>query len=98
MAPTDPRFPYFQSLFALGKYENSKRHTDQQKRDLSIEGLGAVEFAINLKPNYTDAYMSKGLILSQLGRKDEARQTFEYVLKNIDPGNEQFIKELEGVK
>lgn len=97
LAPTDPRFPYYQSLFALGKYENSKKHTEQDTRELTLSGLGAAEFAIKLKPNYSDAYMAKGLILSQLGRKDEAKQTYEYVLKNIDSENEQFKKELESL-
>lgn len=97
LAPTDPRYPYYHALFALGKYENSKKHTEQDKQELTFSGLGTADFAIQLKPNYTDAYMAKGLILSQLGRKEEARETYQYVLDNIDPNNEQFKKELEAL-
>lgn len=98
LAPTDPRYPYYQALFALGKYENSKKHTDQDKKELTFSGLGTADFTIQLKPNYVDAYMAKGLILAQLGRKDEAKKTYQYVLDRLEPNNEQFKKELESVQ
>jgi len=42
--------------------------------------------------------MAKGLILAQLGRKDEAKKTYQYVLDTLEPHNEQFKKELESVQ
>ena len=76
LAPTDPRYPYYRALFALGDYELQKPPTNDDKKALEIAGLGSVQFAIQLKPDYVDAYLMKGLIEKELGRKEEARFTF----------------------
>ena len=95
LAPTDPRYPYYRALFALGDYELQKPPTNDDKKALEIAGLGSVQFAIQLKPDYVDAYLMKGLIEKELGRKEEARFTFEHILDKLDSRNEQAQKELK---
>ena len=91
LAPTDPRLPYTQGLYYLAKYEPKKSLTLEEKRLFQVNGLGPVEFAISLKPNYKDALYLKALILKQLGQKDEAKKLLESILKDF--GEDSKIKE-----
>lgn len=97
LSPTDPRLPYLRALFALGLFETKKTATDKDRDLLRLSGLSSIQFAIELKEDYTNAYYLKGLIQKTLKDTDGARQTFNYILDTLEPGNEQAKQELKNL-
>lgn len=95
LAPTDPRLPYLRALIALGFYETQARPSAKDRDMLRLSGLSSVQFAIELKGDYTSAYYLKGLIQKALKDTDGARTTFQYILDTLEPENEQAQNELE---
>lgn len=95
LAPTDAHYPYTQALFYLAKYENTKKPSADDAHTLENAGLGAANFALKLKSDYRDAYYAKGLILKQLGKKDEAKEVFDEYLKHYNSGDPQILNELK---
>lgn len=95
LAPTDPRHPYLRALIALGYYETLSKPTENDTRNLENAGLGSVEFAIKLKDDYTDAYYLKGVILEELGNMEEANNTYQFIIDNLDPSHEGALQELQ---
>ena len=77
LAPTDPKNYY---TYAMILSETKK----EKEKALTI-----IEKAIQLKPDYRDSYFTKGLILKNLGRKEEAKKVFQYILEKINPNDEE---------
>ena len=95
LAPTDPRYPYTQALFHLARFENLSRPTQKDRNLLDVQGIGSVNFATKLKPDYREAYQMKGLIHAALNQKEQARSAFQYILDHIDPQDQQAKDELK---
>lgn len=95
LAPTDPRYPYTLALFYLAKYENTKKPSKEDVKMLEHIGLPAADFALKLKTDYRDGYYVKGLILKQLGKKQEAKEVFSTYLKRYSAEDKQFLDELK---
>jgi tetratricopeptide (TPR) repeat protein len=95
LSPTDPRLPYLRGLFALGLFETKKSPSKRDRDLLAMTGLGSVEFALELKEDYTSAYYLKGLIQKAVKDTDGARKTFQYILDSLDPKHEQARQELQ---
>lgn len=95
LAPTDPKLPYLRGLFALGKFETISKPTKKDRDSLELVGLPSIDFALKLKPNYSDAYYVKGIIQKSLKDTEGARKTFNYLLEKIDPNYEQARQELK---
>lgn len=79
LAPTDPKTYYHLGL-------------TNARLDKIEEGLDFLQKAIDLKPNYQEARTAMGLILIDFDRPEEAREQFEYILKNINP-NDKFAQD-----
>ncbi len=94
-APSDPKLLYYKALFALGYIELSKKPGSADFKQLERIGLPAIEFALDLKPNYADAYYIKGLIHVQLKDTASAKKAFTYILENIDATYDPAIQELK---
>ena len=84
LAPTDAKLVYNLALFYNQK-------GDAQKT------IKYFEEALKLKPNYLDVYYALALFYSQLAKDDpsnsvvykkKARESAEYILKNINPTHE----------
>lgn len=82
LSPTDPKLYYTQAMIFLEKEEEKNK------------ALAVIEKAIELKPDYRDGYFAKGLILKNLGKKEEAKKVFEYILKYLNPNDEETQKEI----
>jgi GH15 family glucan-1,4-alpha-glucosidase len=54
--------------------------------------MDLIEESITQKSNYRDAYFLKAQLLDKYGDQQEARQTLEFILKNINP-NDKEVKE-----
>ncbi len=83
LAPTDAKLAYNQGLFY------------QQKGDME-KAVQYVKEAINLKPNYGDAYYSLALMYGDLAKQNprqaqelsaKEKESLEYLLQHIDPNN-----------
>lgn len=94
LAPTDPKIPYSIVLFYLSKFEDSKNKKNNQLLSDGDMLIKTIDQAIDLKPNYRDAYFTKGLLLNRLGKTDEAHAVFEHMLSRFDPNDEEVKKEL----
>ncbi len=92
IAPTDPKLPYSASTFYSILQEDAKTLDDKNKYEkLSLDSISK---AIDLKPDYRDSYMLKGQLLKKFNHKDQARDTFNYILNNINPNDQEVVKEI----
>ncbi|QQG43937.1 MAG: O-antigen ligase family protein [Candidatus Roizmanbacteria bacterium] len=91
LSPTDPKIPYSIALYYTLLDDDSKdKNNDYQKKSLK-----EIEEAINLKPNFEDAYFLKGQLFKKYGQNEEAKKIFEFLLKKVNPQYEEAKKELE---
>jgi Flp pilus assembly protein TadD len=59
--------------------------------------IHSINKAISLKPNYRDSYVLKGQLLKKFGRTSEARETFNYILSNLSPNDQEVLKEVNSL-
>ncbi len=83
-APTDPRLP-----FTLGKVYYRMGQDGQ--------AISALEKAVELKPNYTDARIALEGLYKKEGKLDKAREQLEYVLRYITPNDASLKEELNSL-
>lgn len=95
LSPTDPKIPYTQSIFysLLADEVKNKKEKELYQNYL----LSNLDLAIKLKPDYRDAYFLKGKFLKTIGRKNDAKKIFEYILKNISPNDQEVKEELKNL-
>lgn len=91
LAPTDPKIYYSLAMLYLADA------SQQPKKPSFDKALVAINKAVELKPNFRDGYYGKGLILKQLGRKKEAKDAFQYILKKLNPNDEEAEKEINNL-
>jgi len=93
LSPTDPKIPY--SLAIFYSLLESEEKDSRKKLKFQQLALQEINISINLKTDYRDGYYLKGQFLKKAGKQEEAKQSFEYILKNLDPNDQDSIKELE---
>jgi tetratricopeptide (TPR) repeat protein len=76
LEPTNPEAHYTLATYHWDKASRDFRLTDAQKKELVLEGLKAVDKALEIKPDYVEAMTYKGLLLrtQALVEKDPALQ------------------------
>ena len=93
--PTDPKISYTLALYYSTLYDSSKNNLEKNNwKRLSLE---KIENTIELKLNFREAYLFKGQLLKKYGEIDEARQVFEYILKNFNKNDSDVLKELKNL-
>ena len=95
IAPTDPKIPYSAATFYSILEEEAKAKTD--KKSYEEMSINSINKAISLKPNYRDSYLLKGQLLKKFGRTSEARETFNYILSNLSPNDQEVLKEVNSL-
>ena len=76
LEPTNPEAHYTLATYHWDKASRDFRLSDAQKKELVLEGLRAVDKALEIKPDYIEAMTYKGLLLrtQALVEKDPALQ------------------------
>lgn len=87
--PTNPIGPFTISTYYWDNAQRNFRLTDAQKMDMVQRGLGAVDKALQLKPDYMEALVYKGLLLRTQANleKDSAKQ--QALIKEADALRDQ---------
>ncbi len=92
LSPTDPKLPYTRAIFfSLLEETATKESQIKLYRNRSLHDL---DLAIALKEDFRDAYFLQGQLLKKYDRPQEARVVFEFILKEIAPGDEEVRAEL----
>ncbi|MFN4212429.1 MAG: O-antigen ligase family protein [Microgenomates group bacterium] len=95
LSPTDPKIPYSLAIFySLMIDEVKKKEEKLNFQNLSVR---MVDESISLKPNYRDGYFLKGQLFKKYGQKEEAKKIFQFILKKINPLDEEVKKELHSI-
>ncbi|EKD95786.1 MAG: hypothetical protein ACD_24C00331G0003 [uncultured bacterium] len=82
LAPTDPKIPY-----NLGVILAKSGQVDLAEQKLKT--------AINLKPNYRDAYYALGLLQKDNEESEEAKKTLQFVLDKINKDDTEIKNKLK---
>lgn len=93
LSPTDPKLPYSLAIY-YSLLEDEEKDA-QKKQKLQALSLAEADLSLQLKPDYRDGYFLKGQLLKKYKKEDEAKRVFEFILKNIDPSDEETKKELQ---
>lgn len=93
LAPTDTKIPYSLAVFYSLLYDLEEEATT--KNSLSALALKSIDRSITLKKNFYDSWLLKGQLQKKFGQGEAARETFEFILKNIRKDDEATLKELE---
>jgi len=92
LTKTDPKLPYSLSIFYSLLADDTKDKT--KKAEYENLSLTEIEEAIKLKSNFRDGYYLKGQLLKKYGLTEEAKKVFQFILKKIDPNDQEAKKEL----
>jgi O-antigen ligase len=92
-SPTDPKIPYSLAVFYSLLHDLEKDPTE--KTNLEEKTLTEINRSISLKRDFYDSYFFKGQFLRKVSRFTEAKEVFEYILKNINPNDEPTLQEME---
>jgi tetratricopeptide (TPR) repeat protein len=102
LEPTNPEAFYTLSSFYWDKTFRDARLTEQQKRDFVAKGLDAVDKALQLRPDYQDALISKGLLIRVLASLEKDRAKYDVYMKEAqqysDKANELRKKKAAGIQ
>jgi tetratricopeptide (TPR) repeat protein len=82
LAPTDPRIPYTESLI-YSLYADELQKNPQEQLRATQESLSLIQESINLKPDYSEAYILQAQLLKKAGDADKAQKVREYILKQF---------------
>ena len=95
LSPTDPKIPYTLALYNSILFDLSKDINERQKFQRS--SLDYIDTVLKLKSNYREGYLMKGQLLKKYGQTGEAKQIFEYILKNFNAKDAEVLKELQSL-
>lgn len=95
LSPTDAKLPYFMATYDSLLYDDEK--DSQTKAKLQTASLEEVNKSIALKSDYYESYYLKAQLYRKYKMIPQAKETYEYILKNISPGNTQIEQELKSI-
>ena len=93
ISPTDPKLTYFAATYYALIYDEEKNPL--MKKKYEQQSLLAVDQSIRLKSDYFESYYLKAQLLKKYQMKTEAKQVYEYILKNVSPNNAQVIQDMK---
>lgn len=95
LSPSDPKITYNLSIYysILSDEEKDEAKKVAYQKDAFAYG----KITINLKPDFKDARLLYAQLLKKYGRKNEAKQELELILKNFNPKDQEVLKELESL-
>lgn len=79
--PKDPTIYYTIAAFYWDKGSKDRRLTDAQKRQMAEEGMKEIDKALELKPDYIDALISKGLLIRLQAGLTKDRTEYDQLMK-----------------
>jgi tetratricopeptide (TPR) repeat protein len=85
LSPTDPKLYYNLGLVEITAHATSSGFTDLKK-------------AIDLKPDYLQAWFDLGKAYEQTGNKAEAIKTYRYILDTLAPNNPEISARLKALQ
>jgi len=95
LAPTDPKIPYSLAIFYSLLYDEAKSLTEKNHdQTLSIKEINN---AIDLKSNDRGYYLLKGQLHKKFSNREEARETFQFILDKFNPQDEEVKKEINSL-
>lgn len=95
ISPTDPKLTYFSATYYALMYDEEKNL--DMKKNYAQQSLLAINESIRMKNDYFESYFLKAQLLKKYQMKVEAKQVYEYILKNISPQNAQVIQDMQGL-
>lgn len=96
ISPTDPKLPYFSATYFSLVFDEEK--DPAIKDDLQKKSLDAIDLSLKLKSDYYESYYLKAQLLKKYKMKKQAKEVYEFILKNISPNNKQVQDELKGIQ
>ncbi len=82
LSPNDPKIIYNLAILYGRQNDNTK-------------AIALLEQAINLKPNYRDAYFALHVFYKEVGNTQKAREVAETYLQKVDPNDPDFQSRLQ---
>lgn len=95
ISPTDPKLPYFSATYYSLIFDEEK--DPALKTELQKKSLDAIDLSLKLKNDYYESYYLKAQLLKKYKMKTQAKEVYEYILKNISPNNKQVQDELKNL-
>lgn len=95
ISPTDPKLPYFSATYYSLIYDEEKDPV--MKADLQKKSLDAIDLSLKLKSDYYESYYLKAQLFKKYKMKKQAKEVYEFILKNISPNNKQVQDELKNL-
>ena len=95
ISPTDPKLPYFSATYFSLIYDEEK--DPAMKADLQKKSLDAIDLSLKLKSDYYESYYLKAQLFKKYKMKKQAKEVYEFILKNISPNNKQVQDELKNL-
>lgn len=93
ISPTDPKLPYFSATYYSLIYDEEK--DPALKTELQKKSLDAIDLSLKLKNDYYESYYLKAQLLKKYKMKKQAKEVYEFILKNVSPNNKQVQDELK---
>lgn len=93
LAPTDPSIFYTESIIYSSLFDEEK--AQKEKSQWQKLALKSINQAIDLKPDFRDAYILKSRLLKKFGNSQEAKRTLELILEKIDSQDQEVKNELK---
>lgn len=93
LSPTDPKIYYSLAVFYSLKYDLEKDRAI--KSEIETKTLAELDKSIALKKDFYDGYFLKGQFLKKVGKNEEARKVFEFILSDVKPNDQPTVQQLD---
>lgn len=92
-SPTDAKIPYSLAVFYSLIYDIEVDPV--LKTGMEKKALDEINMSITLKPDFYDSHFFKGQLYKKVGKTEEAKSTFKYILENVKADDQPTLQELE---
>ncbi len=92
-SPTDAKIPYSLAVFYSLIYDIEVDPV--LKTGMEKKALDEINMSIALKPDFYDSHFFKGQFYKKVGKTEEAKSTFKYILENVKADDQPTLQELE---